>query len=116
MEKEERRKRRSASAERIKNAYNGESKVEVEVIEATDAAKPNDAPKEMKVCAYCRVSTEEESVVSVQKKSRNKAAMNFRFSIIPNIYRTMKIGHYRVYMLTKEFPGRRSCIGNSSFK
>lgn len=61
MEKEERRKRRSASAERIKNAYNGESKVEVEVIEATDAAKPNDVPKEMKVCAYCRVSTEEES-------------------------------------------------------
>ena len=52
-----RRRRRSASAERIKNAYNGESKVEVEVIEATDAAKPNDAPKEMKVCAYCRVST-----------------------------------------------------------
>lgn len=56
-----RRRRRSASAERIKNAYNGESKVEVEVIEAIDAAKPNDAPKEMKVCAYCRVSTEEES-------------------------------------------------------
>ena len=56
-----RRRRRSASAERIKNAYNGESKVEVEVIEAIDAAKPNDVPKEMKVCAYCRVSTEEES-------------------------------------------------------
>ena len=32
-----------------------------EVIEAIDAAKPNDVPKEMKVCAYCRVSTEEES-------------------------------------------------------
>ena len=61
MEKEERRKRRSASAERIKNAYNRESKVEVEVIETTDEAKPNDVPKEMKVCAYCRVSTEEES-------------------------------------------------------
>lgn len=57
----ERRRKRSASAERIKNAYDGSSRVEVEVIEATDGTKPNETPKEMQVCAYCRVSTEEES-------------------------------------------------------
>ena len=57
----ERRRKRSASAERIKNAYNGANNVEVEVIEAVGAAKTDDTPKEMRVCAYCRVSTEEES-------------------------------------------------------
>ena len=57
----ERRRKRSASAERIKNAYNGANHVEVEVIEAADAALPDNTPKEMRVCAYCRVSTEEES-------------------------------------------------------
>lgn len=56
-----RRRKRSASAERIKNAYNGANNVEVEVIEAVGAAKTDDTPKEMRVCAYCRVSTEEES-------------------------------------------------------
>ena len=57
----ERRRKRSASAERIKNAYNGANNVEVEVIEAVGTAKTDDTPKEMRVCAYCRVSTEEES-------------------------------------------------------
>lgn len=57
----ERRRKRSASAERIKNAYNGANHVEVEVIEAADAALHDNTPKEMRVCAYCRVSTEEES-------------------------------------------------------
>lgn len=56
-----RRRKRSASAERIKNAYNGANNVEVEVIEAVGIAKTDDTPKEMRVCAYCRVSTEEES-------------------------------------------------------
>lgn len=56
-----RRRKRSASAERIKNAYNGANNVEVEVIEAVGTAKTDDTPKEMRVCAYCRVSTEEES-------------------------------------------------------
>ena len=35
--------------------------MEVEVIEAVGTAKTDDTPKEMRVCAYCRVSTEEES-------------------------------------------------------
>ena len=48
----ERRRKRSASAERIKNAYNGANHVEVEVIEAADAALPDNTPKEMRVCAY----------------------------------------------------------------
>lgn len=56
-----RRRKRSASAERIKNAYNGANNVEVEVIEAVGTAKTDDTPKEMRVCAYCHVSTEEES-------------------------------------------------------
>ena len=55
-----RRRKRSASAERIKNAYNGANNVEVEVIEAIGTAKTDDIPKEMRVCAYCRVSTEDE--------------------------------------------------------
>lgn len=33
----------------------------MEVIEAVGTAKTDDTPKEMRVCAYCRVSTEEES-------------------------------------------------------
>ena len=48
----ERRRKRSASAESIKNAYNGANHVEVEVIEAADAALPDNTPKEMRVCAY----------------------------------------------------------------
>ena len=40
-----RRRRRSASAERIKNAYNGANNVEVEVIEAVGTAKTDDTPK-----------------------------------------------------------------------
>lgn len=47
-----RRRKRSASAERIKNAYNGANNVEVEVIEAVGTAKTDDTPKEMRVCAY----------------------------------------------------------------
>lgn len=51
----------SASAERIKSAYDGSSQVEVEVIMANDSTSTEETLKEMQVCAYCRVSTEEES-------------------------------------------------------
>ncbi len=53
-------KKTSASAERIRKAYEKSNEVSVEVIPARE--KPVDDPdKVWRVCAYCRVSTDEES-------------------------------------------------------
>lgn len=70
-------KKTSASAERIRKAYEKSNEVSVEVIPARE--KPVDDPdKVWRVCAYCRVSTDEES----QQSSYELQVQHYR-AIIP---------------------------------
>ena len=54
-------KKKSASAERIRKAYEKSNEVNVEVIPARDERTKDDPNRKWNVCAYCRVSTDEES-------------------------------------------------------
>lgn len=54
-------KKKSASAERIRRAYEKSNEVTVEVIPARDVRAMDDPNRIWNVCAYCRVSTDEES-------------------------------------------------------
>lgn len=54
-------KKKSASAERIRRAYEKSNEVTVEVIPARDIRAMDDPNRIWNVCAYCRVSTDEES-------------------------------------------------------
>lgn len=55
------KRKRSQAADRIRKAYERGNEVEVEVIKATEEAPVDYAERQLRVCAYCRVSTEEES-------------------------------------------------------
>ena len=55
------KKKKSVAAERIRKAFERSNELEVEVIPATKKLKENDPNRMLRVCAYCRVSTLEES-------------------------------------------------------
>lgn len=55
------KKKKSVAAERIRKAYERSNEIEVEIIPATKKLKANDPNRVQRVCAYCRVSTLEES-------------------------------------------------------